>query len=190
MSRFFVTSALSLFIAFAAACSSDSGDDEGTVSSDGAPGSDEGSAPSDGSPGGDEGSAPSGEAVIWSGPKVSFSKPSGGEFSDPQNQDKLTERVVLTRGNYNGLFNAFVESSWTTTSPTGTEWAEGTTANLTGLEFKPLKSAAGNQMSRVPGKTFVVHLIEEDIYLDVTFVEWQSGKAGGGFSYERSTPAE
>jgi hypothetical protein len=35
----------------------------------------------------------------------------------------------------------------------------------------------------------VVHLIEENIYLDVTFLSWVIGRdSGGGFSYERSTP--
>jgi hypothetical protein len=33
----------------------------------------------------------------------------------------------------------------------------------------------------------VVHLITDDIYIDIKFLSWTSGGAGGGFSYERST---
>ena len=44
------------------------------------------------------------------------------------------------------------------------------------------------QYEKYTGENFVLHLIEEDIYLDVRFLSWTSGNgAGGGFSYERST---
>ena len=36
------------------------------------------------------------------------------------------------------------------------------------------------------GKTYVVHLIDENIYLSLKFISWSRGRQGG-FSYERST---
>jgi hypothetical protein len=33
----------------------------------------------------------------------------------------------------------------------------------------------------------VVHLITDDIYLDIKFTSWTGGGNGGGFTYERST---
>ena len=33
----------------------------------------------------------------------------------------------------------------------------------------------------------VVHLITDDIYIDIKLLSWSSGGTGGGFSYERST---
>ena len=37
----------------------------------------------------------------------------------------------------------------------------------------------------------VVHLISDDIYIDIQFDTWASGMAGGGaFSYERTTPTD
>lgn len=39
------------------------------------------------------------------------------------------------------------------------------------------------------GKSAVLHLIPNDIYLDIKFLSWgQAG--GGGFSYQRSTPVQ
>ena len=35
----------------------------------------------------------------------------------------------------------------------------------------------------------MLHLITDDIYIDVSFISWTNGGNGGGFSYERSTPA-
>jgi hypothetical protein len=39
------------------------------------------------------------------------------------------------------------------------------------------------------GKDAVLHLIADDIYLDIKFLSWTAG-GGGGFSYERSTVPE
>ena len=110
---------------------------------------------------------------------------------DVANQDVLTERVILTRGDEKALFNITLEDISDNDSPAGTEWAQGTTAELEELDFQPFKTAAKNQLRRIPGKSFVLHLPEEDIYLDVTFLTWTSGNSsGGGFSYERSTPSD
>jgi Bacterial Ig domain len=38
------------------------------------------------------------------------------------------------------------------------------------------------------GVNAVLHLIAEDIYIDIKFITWTS-VSGGGFAYERSTPA-
>ena len=38
------------------------------------------------------------------------------------------------------------------------------------------------------GKNYVIHLITDDIYIDLKILSWSSGQnGGGGFSYERST---
>ena len=38
------------------------------------------------------------------------------------------------------------------------------------------------------GKNYVVHLITDNIYIDLKMLSWQQGGGnGGGFSYERST---
>ena len=129
------------------------------------------------------------EYTIWTGDSLVFEKPDFGDPTDPSNQDAISEFVALTRGESGSLFNVITEAEAASTSPEGTEWSEGTTADIGSLEFEPLKTAAGRQMNSVPGTDFVLHLIEEDIYIDVTFLSWTSGNnSGGGFSYERSTP--
>ncbi len=125
--------------------------------------------------------------TIWSGPNVTFTKESSADPTDPANQDAITDKVILTRGLQGSLFNVVTESSAGGSSPEGTEWAMGTTDDLDTLEFKSLKAAADNRLKDVPGESFVLHLIEEDIYIDLTFISWENGGGGGGFSYERST---
>ena len=128
--------------------------------------------------------------TIWSGPTITFTKADSADPTDPANQDAITDLVVLTRGNRGSLMNVVSESSANNSSPAGTQWAQGTTEAIEGLEFTTLKVAANNNMRNAPGTPFVLHLIDEDIYIDVTFLTWTSGNSGGGFSYQRSTPAE
>lgn len=132
-----------------------------------------------------------GTFTIWTGPKLTFTKSSGSDPSAAANQDRITDRVWLTRANSGGeLYNAVSESGQVKgVSPVGTEWALGTTSNLASLTFAPLRRTL--RPAALTGQNLVLHLIEEDIYIDVTFLSWsQGGKQGnsGGFSYERSTP--
>ena len=153
-------------------------DDSGT-----APEDDTGTAPDD-----DTGEPEPAEPTVWNGPRTTFTKANFADPTDPANQDAITDSVVLTRGGRGSLINVVVETSASGSSPSGTEWAVGTTDALEGLEFKPLKQAANNQMANLPGTTLVLHLIDDDIYLDVTFLSWTRGSdSGGGFSYERAT---
>ena len=128
--------------------------------------------------------------TIWDGPNIIFSKESNADPTDPANQDAITANVILTRGQQGALFNVVIETSAGSSSPEGTEWAKGTTEDLDTLEFTSLKPAASNQLQSLPGESFVLHLIEEDIYIDLTFISWESGGVGGGFSYERSTQSD
>ena len=135
----------------------------------------------------DAGSRP---PTIWRGPKLTFTKPGFAAPSEPEAQDRLSDRVVLTRGGGNILYNIVQESSVNrAVSPRGTLWARGTTEALGELSFQHLKAAASSRLQDVPGESFVLHLTEENIYIDLTFLSWAVGHdSGGGFSYERSTP--
>ena len=131
--------------------------------------------------------------TVWTGPLMTFTKQNYDSPSSENSQDRITDLVWLTRGNRNVLYNAKTESSASAySSPADTEWAEGNTNNLTGLVFSNFKSAApqnngsANILGMV-GKNYVLHLITEDIYIDLKILAWQGGKSGGGFSYTRST---
>lgn len=124
---------------------------------------------------------------IWSGDPITFTKESNADYNDPANQDVITDLVVLTRASRGSLFNVVLEDSADSASPAGVEWSKGTTDEIDALVFDTLKGAANNVMSTLPGSSYVMHLIEEDIYIDVSFISWTSGGSGGGFSYERST---
>jgi hypothetical protein len=135
----------------------------------------------------DENSGGTTTGTIWTGAKITFQKASGADPSQETNQDRITENVWITRGNNGGqIYNAKTENSASkNTSPADTEWAVGTTSQLSSLTFTDFRSAI--RPKNIVGQDLVVHLITDDIYIDVKFTQWASNKQGG-FAYDRSTP--
>jgi hypothetical protein len=142
-------------------------------------------------------------ATVWSGPTVVFTKPPFADPGLPASQDRLADGVALTRGGAQGLYNVLREAAYTGGSPAGTRWAfaglEGnpeagfSAANHPNLNFMGWEDSLGGRPSlagNIVLRPAVVHLVDEDIYLDITFTAWsQGGGGGGGFSYTRRSPA-
>jgi hypothetical protein len=142
------------------------------------------------------------DPIIWTGPSITFEKPDLADWTLAINQDRLTDHVWLTRMDYLPLFNVRCGNPFDTgTTPCDTEWAFGptqsgnpgpiTATNYASLSFAPfvnaLNAAVGyNAVRYGPG---VLHLISDDIYLNIRFISWTPGGSAGGFAYVRSTPA-
>lgn len=126
--------------------------------------------------------------TVWDGPPTTVTK---GNFDDPSlesSQDRITDLVWLTRGNNGGqLYNAKTETnSSKSTSPDDTRWAFGTTSNLGSLNFSTFRGTS--KPKNAVGIDMVLHLVTDDIYIDIKITDWTSGSnSGGGFTYIRST---
>jgi len=139
--------------------------------------------------------------TVWSGFDFSFTKDDFADPTLPENQDRITNNVWLTRKTFEGIFNAKSETGYDVTnfSPQDTEWATYinnptetiAAANYNALTFEPWIDAYGGQSgmtlpSRLTGGNAVVHLITDDVYLDLQFTFWRPSSSGGGFSYDRA----
>ena len=131
-------------------------------------------------------------ATIWTGPKLTYVQP-GTDPTQAANQDRLTDDVWLTRGPSQGLFNASTEVGFTAfSSPEGTRWANGFATNHASLTFTDWHTWAKGANPGPPftvGVDAVLHLVADDIYLDIKFTAWGQIVYSSGFTYERSTPA-
>lgn len=130
--------------------------------------------------------------VIWTGEKIIFTKRAGANPNAEANQDRITDNVWITRGNSGGPIFNVQSSSNNDDGPGDTEWALGTTAQIDELQFSSLRDAVGGArraFRNLIGRDMVLHLITDDIYIDIKFSQWSQGSEGqrGGFSYERST---
>ena len=137
--------------------------------------------------------------TFWSGPKITFTKEANSNWALEENQDRITDEVWITRQARWSIFNIAdgdisSKTQCDSPQPNGTEWAFGTIADgVENLTFDTFLGAdftmcnVGQSGSPI-GKDAVLHLIEEDIYIDIKFLSWGMGGGGGGsFSYERST---
>jgi hypothetical protein len=127
-------------------------------------------------------------STIWNGPNIGF-------FHSQANglQDTMTSNVRITRGASGGLYNSLQEAGATATiSPKDTKWVVGTLASIPPLaSFGPCPLEAGQNPPHLVGTTFVVYLVTDDIYLQLTLTNW-GGSGGFGdktFGYTRSTAA-
>ncbi|MBC8436092.1 MAG: right-handed parallel beta-helix repeat-containing protein, partial [Bacteroidetes bacterium] len=128
--------------------------------------------------------------ILYYGTRT-FTKAAYADWTLPENQDRITENVWITRQNTQGLFNAAVHSSWNCCTPYGTEWAWGSTEGNSN-PYVPWRDVARYGQSGMPvyqscsnGNVMSLHLIEQDIYFDVTWHLWTQS-SGGGFSYTRT----
>ncbi|HEX3626073.1 MAG TPA: PQQ-dependent sugar dehydrogenase [Verrucomicrobiae bacterium] len=127
--------------------------------------------------------------TIWNGPSITFNHINGTDPTQPTNQDRLAPDVWITRGATMGIYNAAQETGFNSgISPVDTEWADGTTANLptsfTNWDYWA-HTIHGGPPNTV-GIDAVVHLISDNIYLNIRFTFW--GMMSGGFTYIRATP--
>lgn len=129
----------------------------------------------------------------WTGPLTTFSKQNFADWTLEANQDRITSNVWITRANNQGIFNIVTESAAGGTdvngpSPADTEWAFGTiSGGVNFLTFTTWGIAHGGNPPGLVSQDMVVHLITDDIYIDIKFLSWSSGGSGGGFSYNRTT---
>ena len=136
-------------------------------------------------------------AEVWDGATITVNK-QGGE----QTVDNITPEISLTRGGSAGLYNPVAENSWSSTSPSGTAWAfAGINGNLDDASFAAsnfenlnfdtwLQALGGTGMAgaNIENRRGVLHLIQEDIYIDILFTFWEPGPTEeGNFTYMRSS---
>ena len=131
---------------------------------------------------------------VWSGRTLFFEKADFADWTLEGNEDRITDNVWITRQNTRGIFNIAQESSYTNDlSPADTEWATGDAVDWASLTFQTWEQWHGSNPPGSVGVDAVVHLITDDIYIDIRFESWTSGGLGGGFSYYRApdvTPVE
>lgn len=140
--------------------------------------------------------------------KVTFTKPSYADWTLPENQDRINNKVWITRAHSEGLFNIADETgfgSWGSGAPSGTLWAAGPT-NGTLTTYKTFMQMCQEVTAQGPfgyscfmpifttewfKENFGVlsmRTVESGKYYDIDMLSWTTGneEGGGGFSYLRA----
>ena len=126
--------------------------------------------------------------TIWNGPTITFTKVNFADPSQAATQDRLTNNVWITRADTLGIYNAAKETIYSNFfSPEDTEWAFGTTADIATATFNNWETTITSNPPAMVNQDMILHLITDDIYIDIKFTQWTQGRNGGGFEYQRST---
>ncbi|MDZ4657727.1 MAG: PEP-CTERM sorting domain-containing protein [Bythopirellula sp.] len=137
--------------------------------------------------------------LVYTGNAVSFSKAGFADPTLPANQDRILSNIRITRAEIQGIFNIAQEALFASgTSPLGTAWAfvnnnpaatlsANNWATLTFADWVTANGGMGGGPLATVGQDAVLHLVDQDIYLDIRFTSWSSGfGTGGGFGYDRA----
>ncbi|MEO8150644.1 MAG: T9SS type A sorting domain-containing protein [Bacteroidia bacterium] len=120
--------------------------------------------------------------TIWNAGSLTFTETVSGQMDNITTQTHLTRVTVL----YNAVCQTVSGSQGCLyTGPCNTTWAVGTIANWNTLTYQNFYVANGCFPTNGLPKTYVCHLLAENIYLQITFTSWASGAPG--MSYTRTT---
>ena len=117
-----------------------------------------------------------------------FTKEDYADWTFAENQDYIAPDVIITRQDFQGIFNIAVESGSTSTSPANTLWKLGVydLADDPLVDYDSWGDAHGNNEFSLPGQTMIMYLPDYDAYYQVDFHSWTPFFSGGGFSYTRT----
>jgi Bacterial Ig domain len=123
-------------------------------------------------------------STLWIGPNTNFTQ-SASNLVD----ELVPGAVSLTRAYSQWLYNPDAgDQGPGAGTPTDTEWAFGTLDNYNSYYYQPFDSYRDGDLSALlVSNAMVVNLVNEDVYLSLTFTQWP--QHGGFFAYTRSTPA-
>ena len=118
---------------------------------------------------------------------ITFTKEDSADWTLPENQDRITDNVWITRKHNQSLFNISQETGYSggAGSPVGTLWAGTSTADTQDEDFVSFVEMHGGNPQTLINDTISLHLPESGKYFDVVLLSYSGGNSGGGFSYSR-----
>ncbi|MEZ5047641.1 MAG: hypothetical protein R2831_11695 [Chitinophagaceae bacterium] len=124
--------------------------------------------------------------TIWDSGSLTFVRTSASQ------QDCIVPSTCLARQNTGVIYNAVDQTGGggqgCNFTPSNTEWAYGEISDWNTLMYAPLYQTISCAPPSMVNNPMVLHLINEDIYLQVTFTYWAMMAGGGGdFTYTRTT---
>ena len=123
------------------------------------------------------------------GETVVFTKPDSADWTLPENQDRISANVWITRKHNQSIFNIAQEDGYSGAagSPTGTLWADTTTAAADAGSYTNFVGMHGGSPQSIINDTISLYLPQDSLYFDVVFTSYTGQNNGGGFSYIRTS---
>lgn len=118
--------------------------------------------------------------------QITFTKNANTDPSLVENQDRISDKVWLTRGNQYGIYNAYDQTSAKNQPTSGIELALGNFEEFSQLNFETISEWGKKFKGNWINKNLVLKLTETNEYYSFIMTSWENR---GGFSYTRSSTA-
>ncbi len=119
-------------------------------------------------------------------PAVTIKKENWADWKLSLNQDRITDKVWITRADDQGLINLATENTYdNAVSPEGTLWSFGYTYENIPGNYDVWRDAVYPPPSMVDNMVSM-YIISQNRYFDILFHDWTENGQGGGFSYTRT----
>ena len=118
---------------------------------------------------------------------ITFTKDNYAEWTLPENQDRITDDVWITRKNNQSIFNIAIEDGYSGSdgSPVATLWANSNSESAALDDYTSFVQMHGNNPQSILNSTISLYLPNHNLFYDVMFLSFSGGNNGGGFSYTR-----
>ena len=120
---------------------------------------------------------------------VVFTKADSADWTLPENQDRISANVWITRKHNQSIFNIAQEDGYSgaSGSPIGTLWVDTTTAAAEAGSYTNFVGMHGGSPQSIINDTISLYLPQDSLYFDVIFTSYTAQNNGGGFSYIRTS---
>jgi len=118
---------------------------------------------------------------------ITFTKDNYADWTLPENQDRITDDVWITRKNNQSIFNIALEDGYSGSdgSPVATLWANSDSESAVSGDYTSFVQMHGSNPQSVLNSTISLYLPDHNLFYDVVFLSFSGGNSGGGFSYTR-----
>ena len=116
-----------------------------------------------------------------------FTKQDSADWTLPDNQDRITSSVWITRKHNQSIFNISRENEYSVSysSPLGTLWSNTPTENTQSNDYTSFFSMHEGNPQSIINNTVSLYLPDYERYFDLIFLSFSGGNSGSGLSYIR-----
>ena len=116
-----------------------------------------------------------------------FTKQDSADWTLPENQDRITSSIWITRKHNQSIFNIAREDGYSVSnsSPLGTLWSNAPTENTQNSDYTSFVAMHEGNPQSIINDTVSLYLPDYERYFDLIFLSFSGGNSGGGFSYTR-----
>ena len=115
---------------------------------------------------------------------IEFTKQDSADWILPENQDRISSSIWITRKHNQSIFNIAREDGYSVSnsSPLGTLWSNAPTVNTQSSDYTSFVAMHEGNPQCIINDTVSLYIPDYERYFDLIFLSFSGGNSSGGFS--------